>query len=163
MYFLKLLLISTSEVDRYLTVPIIDFKTGDPYLWWSQHGQEFPILLKLDWHFLSAPATSVPSERLFSTAGNLHDDKRNRIMAELSEELLFIQNNLVLCMTSNNSGYVAMPQVLYMHGRFLLISRKRYSLYFGSAGVIGIETLTTIGYRNLNPSAWADQRNRKGG
>ena len=84
-------------------------------------------------------------------------------MAELSEELLFIQNNLVLCMTSNNSGYVAMPQVLYMHGRFLLISRKRYSLYIRSAGVIGIETLTTIGYRNLNPSAWADQRNRKGG
>ena len=40
--------------------------------------------------------TSVPSERLFSAAGNLHDDKRNRIMSELSEELLFIQNNFLL-------------------------------------------------------------------
>ena len=75
--------VSTSEMDRYLSVPIINFKTGDPYLWWSQHGQEFPILSKLARHFLSAPATSVPSERLFSAAGNLHDDKRNRIMAEL--------------------------------------------------------------------------------
>ena len=32
----------TGEVDRYLSEPITDFKTGDPYLWWLQHAQEFP-------------------------------------------------------------------------------------------------------------------------
>ena len=26
---------TAGEVDRYLSVSIIDFKTGDPYLWWS--------------------------------------------------------------------------------------------------------------------------------
>ena len=91
---------SISEVDRYLSVPLIDFKTGDPFMWWSQHCQEFPILSKLARQFLSAPATSVPSERLFSAAGDLHDEKRNRIMPELSEELLFIQNNFVLVGTT---------------------------------------------------------------
>ena len=86
----------TSEVERYLGMAIIDFKVGDPFLWWSQHSQEFPILSKLARRFLSAPATSVPSERLFSAAENIHNDKRNRIMSELSEELLLIQNNFIL-------------------------------------------------------------------
>ena len=86
----------TSEVKRYLGIAIIDFKVGDPFLGWSQHSQEFPILSKLARCFLSAPATLVPFERLFSTAENLHNDKRNRIMSELSEELLFIQNNFIL-------------------------------------------------------------------
>ena len=66
--------VPTSEVERYLGMAIIDFKVGDSFLWWSQHGQEFSILSKLARRFLSAPATSVPSERLFSAAGNLHND-----------------------------------------------------------------------------------------
>ena len=37
----------TSEVERYLGIAIIDFKVGDPFLWWSQHSQEFPIFSKL--------------------------------------------------------------------------------------------------------------------
>jgi len=91
---------SASEVDRYLSVPLIDFKSGDPFLWWSQHCPEYPVLSKLARRFLSTPATSVPSERLFSAAGDLHDEKRNRIMPELSEELLFIQNNFILVGTT---------------------------------------------------------------
>ena len=94
--------VNAGEVDRYLNVPIIDFKTGDPYLWWSQHHQEFPFLSKLACRYLSAPATSVPSERLFSVAGDLHDEKRNRIMPELSQDLLFIQNNFILVGTKYN-------------------------------------------------------------
>ena len=78
-------------------MPLIDFKTGDPFMWWSQHCQEFPKLAR---QFLSAPATSVLFERLFSAAGDLHDEKRNRIIPELSEELLFIQNNFVLVGTT---------------------------------------------------------------
>ena len=35
---------SSGKVDRYLSILIIDFKSGDPYLWWSQHSYEFPIL-----------------------------------------------------------------------------------------------------------------------
>ena len=41
----------TSEVERYLGMAIIDFKIGDPFLWWSQHSQEFPILSKLTQRF----------------------------------------------------------------------------------------------------------------
>ena len=39
---------SSVEVDIYLSMPIIDFKSGNPYyLWWSQHSHEFLILSKL--------------------------------------------------------------------------------------------------------------------
>ena len=86
----------SSELDKYLNDPLIDYKTGDPYKWWGQHHSEFPTLSILARHFLSAPATSVPSEQLFSTAGDLYDEKRNRLLPHLSEELLFIQNNFCL-------------------------------------------------------------------
>ena len=59
------------------------------------------MLSVLAQHYLCPPATSVPSERLFSAAGNLHDDKRNRILPTLTEDLLFIQNNFCLV----GSGY----------------------------------------------------------
>ena len=62
----------------------------------GQHKTEFPNLAILAKCFLCAPATSVPSERLFSAAGNLYDEKRNRMLPHLSEELLFIQNNFCL-------------------------------------------------------------------
>ena len=87
---------SASELDKYLNDPLIDYKTGDPYNWRGQHHKEFPTLAILARRFLSAPATSVPSERLFSAAGDLYDEKRNRLLPHLSEELLFIQNNFCL-------------------------------------------------------------------
>ena len=87
---------TTSELDKYLNNQLIDYRTGDPYNWWGQHHKNFPILSILARRFLSPPATSVPSEQLFSAAGDLYDEKRNRLLPHLSEELLFIQNNFCL-------------------------------------------------------------------
>ena len=56
---------ATSELEKYLSDPVIDYKTGDPYQWWGQHKTEFPNLAILAKRFLCDPATSVPSERLF--------------------------------------------------------------------------------------------------
>ena len=76
---------ATSELEKYLSDPVIDYKTGDPYKWWGQHKTEFPNLAILAKRFLCAPATSVPSERLFSAAGDLYDEKRNRITVKKEE------------------------------------------------------------------------------
>ena len=38
----------------------------DPFHWWRDHKKQFPILSELAQRFLIIPATSVPSEWLFS-------------------------------------------------------------------------------------------------
>jgi len=90
-------LANTTEVEKFLSEPLLDYKTRNPYTWWGQNSKRFPVLSKLAQLYLCPPATSVPSERLFSSAGNLHDNKRNRILPSLTEDLiLFIQNNFCL-------------------------------------------------------------------
>ena len=87
---------SENEVNQYLCEPLLDFKTGNPLKWWKCHHQRFPVLAKIAQRYLSAPPTSVPSERLFSGAGLVYDDKRSRLNPNMAESLLLIRYNLPL-------------------------------------------------------------------
>ena len=44
--------------------------------------------------FLTTPATSTPSERLFSQAGWQITDRRNRLSGETTENVMFLYNNM---------------------------------------------------------------------
>lgn len=81
------------QLDTYYGMPIID-KKADPVEWWSRHREKFPDLINLVRQFLSSPATSVYSERLFSEIGNIYVDNRCRLNSENAEKLLFIHHNL---------------------------------------------------------------------
>jgi len=52
------------------------------------------MLSKAAQRFLSSPATSVPSERLFSSAGDICLDKRTCLLAENVERLVFLKANM---------------------------------------------------------------------
>ncbi|KAK7889268.1 hypothetical protein WMY93_024828 [Mugilogobius chulae] len=58
------------ELNNYLLSPTIDSEE-DPLSWWQIHQASFPHLAKLAKKYLCIPASSSPSERLFSTCGNV--------------------------------------------------------------------------------------------
>ena len=66
------------DIDKYLFEPLFAFHRSNCYTWWAENGTRFLVLAKLAQYYLSAPATSVPSERLFSGAGEVYYDRRNR-------------------------------------------------------------------------------------
>ena len=86
---------SADEFEQFLSEPLVDYKAGSPFKWWHENKARFPILAQVARRFLSGTATSVPSERLFSQAGILYEEHRNRILPENAETLLFIKGNYV--------------------------------------------------------------------
>ncbi|KAK0154005.1 Zinc finger BED domain-containing protein 4 [Merluccius polli] len=81
------------QMQMYLKEPTITEKDS-PFQYWANNHARFPLLGAVAAKFLSAPSTSVESERLFSTASNIVDEKRNRLTAERAEMLIFLKKNL---------------------------------------------------------------------
>ena len=83
----------STMVDAYLAEPLLS-RHANALDYWSKKKALWPFLSILARKFLTPPCTSVPSERLFSSAGNVVTDKRNRLAAEKVEMLLFLNRNL---------------------------------------------------------------------
>ncbi|XP_039514865.1 zinc finger BED domain-containing protein 4-like [Pimephales promelas] len=81
------------QMQMYLKEPTMGEKDS-PFQYWANNHARFPLLAAVAEKFLSAPSTSVESERLFSTASNIVDEKRNRLTAERAEILIFLKKNL---------------------------------------------------------------------
>ncbi|GBB91536.1 hypothetical protein RclHR1_01890010 [Rhizophagus clarus] len=81
-----------NEIMCYLRC-LDELKSTDPLVWWRDHRSSYPILSKLARKYLSIPSTSVPSERLFSDAGNHISAKRTRLAPELVDRILFLKRN----------------------------------------------------------------------
>ncbi|XDV20072.1 hypothetical protein PO909_025454 [Leuciscus waleckii] len=78
------------QVHGYLSEPLIP-RNESPLQYWKSNMSRFPALAKAARKYLSAPCTSVDSERLFSAASHIVDEKRNRIQCEKAEMLLFVK------------------------------------------------------------------------
>lgn len=80
------------EVQRYLEDEIIP-RTEDPLMWWNKHKYHYPNLSLVAQEKLCALASSVPCERLFSKAGQILNERRNRLNIEKTKMLLFLNTN----------------------------------------------------------------------
>ncbi len=69
------------ELLRYLQEEPVEL-TAVPMLWWKENCSRYKHLAQLARKYLCLPATSVPSERLFSTAGNIVSAKRSCLDAD---------------------------------------------------------------------------------
>jgi zinc finger BED domain-containing protein 1 (E3 SUMO-protein ligase ZBED1) len=81
------------ELDHYLQEPLIDRAAGCPFQWWAENKTRFPSLALLAQKLLCIPATSVPSERLFSKAGDVITKKRSSLAPKKAEMVIFLMEN----------------------------------------------------------------------
>lgn len=81
-------------MQKYLKERVID-RSESPFQYWETNYDCFPTVAAVAARFLSAPSTSVESERLFSAASNVVDEKRNRLKAGMAEMIIFLKKNLI--------------------------------------------------------------------
>ena len=79
------------EISRYIGEQPTD-KT--PIDWWKQNQDRYPLLSQLAKRYLAIPATSVPCERVFSSAGYIVSERRSCLLPENVSKLVFLAENL---------------------------------------------------------------------
>ena len=86
----------THEVQSYL-LGIQSLHNPKPLKWWSVNNTKYPLVAKAARKWLSVPATSTPSERVFSICGIVDTAKRTRLLGESVEAQVFLHNNYNNC------------------------------------------------------------------
>ena len=67
-----------------------------PLQWWKANEPLFPHLAVIAKRFLCIPATSAPTERVFSSAGLTISNARARMLPENADNLVFLNDNYEL-------------------------------------------------------------------
>ena len=78
------------EIEQYTALPAIHINES-PLDWWEVEATRFPLLAFVTKGYLAIPATSVPSERGFSTAGDVVTAQRATLTPENVDMLVFLK------------------------------------------------------------------------
>jgi len=81
------------EVDKYLNEPLIS-RHENPLAWWVERKKVYPRTYELIKRRLCIIATSMPCERVFSRAGQVVTEKRNRLATNKISQILFLNHNM---------------------------------------------------------------------
>jgi hAT family C-terminal dimerisation region len=99
--------------------PVAD-PTDDPIKWWITKKNTFPNLWQMGIDILGIPATSTPSERLFSKAGEIYTSHRKCLQGKTSQALL----NLGTWWDVGGLPGVATPVLKHPHIEYLRSKKK---------------------------------------
>jgi hypothetical protein len=81
-----------SELTGFLELGRVPLKTN-VFEWWSQKQANYPTLFEIAKKFMYVPATSAPSERVFSYAGLILNQKRSCLKGKHVDSLVFLKMN----------------------------------------------------------------------
>ena len=83
------------ELKLYLTLPVENSPNSsfNQLAWWKKNEVQLPMMSRLAKSILTIPATSTPSERLFSKAGMLISKKRANLKPSKVDMMLFLNAN----------------------------------------------------------------------
>lgn len=81
------------QLTAYKQEPTVNL-TQNPLAWWKSNQNSYPLLARLAKSLLCIPATSVPSERVFSTAGDIVTQQRSNIKSKHVDILIFLKKNI---------------------------------------------------------------------
>ena len=82
------------EMRKYLSLPKLE-RQNCPIKWWKTIGsKQFPQLFECAKKYQCMLATSVPSERVFSKAGQVLNKKRSRLGKDTANMLITLHSNL---------------------------------------------------------------------
>ena len=83
---------ATVHLTAYMEEPVLPDDNADVIKYWYQYTA-CDALKNIALEYLIVPATSVPSERVNSTAGNTISEKRSRLTPDMAEKLVFVRQN----------------------------------------------------------------------
>ena len=83
------------DISEYLSFPEA-LEDTNPLIWWKANEGSLPVLSKLARRLLILPASSAPSERVFSKVNEVVDKKRNRLAPSTTEQLIFLESAIPL-------------------------------------------------------------------
>jgi len=76
-----------NEVDTYL----VSVESGENILeFWKEKEEQWPRLAVVAKRILAIPATETSSERVFSIAGRILEDRRTRLNVATVDDLMFV-------------------------------------------------------------------------
>ena len=81
------------EMSVYLSMDQVD-PSVDVLTWWQIHATKLPMIANIAKQILCVPATSTPSERAFSKAGNLVTERRAQLKPNKVDMVLFLNKNM---------------------------------------------------------------------
>ncbi len=71
-----------------------DGSFGDTLEWWKRNELKYPCLARLARLYLAVPATSAPSERIWSRASRILTFKRANPKPKVAQRIMFTKENL---------------------------------------------------------------------
>ena len=78
------------EVARLQRQPSLPFD-ANPLIWWKEHAIDYKYLAPFARAILAIPASSAPSERVFSIAGLTLTSNRGRLDSGVVEDIVFLK------------------------------------------------------------------------